>query len=61
MDKLTKIQQVALTMLKATPEIILYHDSTQQDMIVKAFEFAQMFIETSADKEMTWNQKGVKK
>ncbi len=55
-EKLNKLQQVALEMLKRKIDTINYDADEQTERIERACDFAAMFISISEDPEMTWNK-----
>lgn len=54
-NELTKIQKIALELLKGKTDILFTNADKKTEIIYDACDFAEMFIAISEDPMMTWN------
>jgi len=53
--KLSKLQKIALELIKGKTDILFLNDEKKIELIVNCHKFAKLFIEISEDAEMSWN------
>jgi len=53
--KLSKLQQIALELLKGKNYIVYLDDEAKMKVIIECHKTAKLFLDVSNDQEMTWN------